>query len=85
MRRDEALVKAFGLELKARRSKLKLSQEALADLAAINRTYVAKLELGTNQPTLSILHRLAKALGDDLPELLRETLKRYERGKPKRR
>jgi transcriptional regulator with XRE-family HTH domain len=85
MRRDEALVKAFGLELKARRSKLNLSQEALADLAAINRTYVAKLELGTNQPTLSILHRLAQALGDDLPELLRETLKRYERGKPKRR
>ena len=85
MGRDEALVKAFGLELKARRSKLKLSQEALADLAAINRTYVAKLELGRNQPTLSVLYRLAQALGEELPELLRETLRRYERGKPKRR
>jgi len=78
MSRDQALLEAFAAELKARRSKLKLSQEELAHLAAINRTYIAKLELAQNQPTLTVLYRLASALNKDLPELLRATLLRYK-------
>lgn len=79
MSRNQALLEAFAAELKAQRSLLKLSQEELAHRASVNRTYVAKLELAQNQPTLTVLHRLASALNEDLPGLLRATLKRYER------
>ena len=77
MGRDEELLEAFAAELRARRSQLKLSQEELAYRASINRTYIAKLELAQNQPTLSIMHRLATALDHELPDLLRATLLRY--------
>jgi transcriptional regulator with XRE-family HTH domain len=78
MSRDQALLEAFAAALKARRSELKFSQEELAHRAVINRTYVAKLELAQNQPTLTVLHRLAAALDNDLPGLLRATLLRYK-------
>lgn len=52
MTRDEALIAAFADELRSRRAALRLSQEELAHRAGINRTYIAKLELARNQPTL---------------------------------
>lgn len=79
MSRDNALVQSFAVELKARRVALHLSQEELAYRAEVNRTYVAKLELAQNQPTLSIMYRLARALNCELPELLQATLCRYQR------
>jgi transcriptional regulator with XRE-family HTH domain len=45
----------------------------------VNRTYVAKLELAMNQPSLSVLLSLADALAVELPELIRATLVRYSR------
>ena len=74
------LLEAFASELKARRGKLSYSQEELAHRAEVNRTYIAKLELARNQPTLFVLFKLAKALRADLPDLLRTTLDRYEAG-----
>lgn len=79
MGRDEALLEAFAAELRARRGVMKLSQEELAHRASVNRTYIAKLELAQNQPTLSVLHRLAGALEHDLTELIQATLHRYQR------
>ena len=81
MSRDEALLEAFAAELRAQRSALKLSQEELAYRAEVNRTYIAKLELAQNQPTLCVLHRLAGALNNELPELLQAILLRYKRSK----
>lgn len=77
MSRNDALLKAFAAELKARRCKAGLSQEALAYRADVNRTYIAKLELAKNQPTLCVLQDLAKALNNKLPELLEAVLLRY--------
>ncbi len=82
MSRDDALLEAFAAELKARRAALKLSQEELAHRAEINRTYIAKLELAQNQPTLCVLHQLALALNEELPEILQAVLIRYKRVKP---
>lgn len=79
MERDEVLLQAFASELKARRTKLKFSQEELAYRAKVNRTYIAKLELARNQPTLTILRNIADALEIALPELLQNTLVRYGR------
>lgn len=82
MSRNDALLQAFAAELKAQRSALKFSQEELAFRADVNRTYIAKLELARNQPTLCVLHQLAEALNNELPELLRATLSRYNRNRP---
>lgn len=79
MSRNNQLLEAFAAELKARRTAQKWSQEELAFRAQINRTYIAKLELAKNQPTLGVLHQLAFALNSELPELLQATLMRYSR------
>lgn len=63
-------MKALAAELKARRGDLRISQEELAARAEINRTYVGKIELASNQPTLSVLLRLADGLEVALPELI---------------
>lgn len=72
------LMRAFAAELKARRSELGISQEDLAHRSDVNRTFVAKLELAQNQPTLTVLLKLAGGLEVELPELLQITLKRYK-------
>jgi transcriptional regulator with XRE-family HTH domain len=43
-----------------------LSQEALAVDAAVDRTYISRLERGIENPTILILERLAKALATDI-------------------
>ncbi len=71
------LMKAFAAELKARRSDLGISQEELAFRCQVNRTFIAKLELAQNQPSLSVLLKIADGLGAELPELLERTLARH--------
>lgn len=80
MDRDQALIAAFAAELKARRGS-KLSQEKLAHAAGVNRTYVAKLELAQNQPSLTTLLHLANALGIELTVLIDSTVHRYRKEK----
>jgi transcriptional regulator with XRE-family HTH domain len=48
--------------LKRIRLSRRLSQEALAAVADIDRTYVSGLERGVRNPTVDLLDRLAKAL-----------------------
>ncbi len=81
MSRDDALLEAFAAELRVRRLGLKLSQEELAHRAGVNRTYIAKLELAQNQPTLCVLYQLATALNNELPEFLHASLVRYKRSR----
>lgn len=45
-----------------------LSQEALAVDAAVDRTYVGRLERGLENPTVAVLERLAKALEANIAE-----------------
>lgn len=78
MSRNDELLEAFAAELKARRNRADLSQDELARRAAVNRTYIAKLELAKNQPTLCVLHDLAIALNNDLPELIQGIYSRYK-------
>lgn len=48
-----------------------LSQEAFADEAGIHRTYVSDIERGSRNPTITIVERLAVALGVEAGELLK--------------
>jgi transcriptional regulator with XRE-family HTH domain len=45
------------------RHALGLSQEDLADLASIHRTYIGGVERGERNPTLTMIVRIAEALG----------------------
>lgn len=54
---------AFGLVLRTLRLERGLSQEALALEAGIQRNYVSLIERGINRPTITIIFKLATALG----------------------
>ena len=56
--------------LKILRRRRSLTQEALAVKAGLSRTYLARLETARQDPTLSTLVKLAKALGVPVTALL---------------
>ncbi len=58
------------MRLKRLRAKRRLSQNALAQRARLSREYVARLELGQHDPSLSALVKLATGLKVRLSELL---------------
>jgi len=53
-----------------------LSQEELADMADIHRTYVSQIERGLKMPTLAILFKIAKALKVNPSDLIIEIERR---------
>ncbi len=61
----------FAINLKRRRAEQGLSQEALADSAGIDRTYVSALEREVYSVSLDTLEKLALALAIEPAELLR--------------
>lgn len=58
-----------GWNIRRLRVSLRLSQEQLADEAALEPRHVSSLENGEGNPTLSTLKRLADALHVDVKEL----------------
>jgi CheY-like chemotaxis protein/DNA-binding XRE family transcriptional regulator len=57
------LKRGFGAELKRRRMESGMSQETLAELADLHRTYISAVESGRRNLTLESIQRLASALG----------------------
>jgi transcriptional regulator with XRE-family HTH domain len=55
-------LKSIGIRLRELREQRKLSQEAFADLAGIDRTYISGIEPGVRNFGISLLFTLAKAL-----------------------
>jgi transcriptional regulator with XRE-family HTH domain len=58
--------------IRQHRSRLKLSQEGLADKCALHRTYIGSVERSERNVTLSTLEVLAEALGVGADSLIRE-------------
>ena len=58
-------------QLKRLRAARGLSQEALARKAHVSRGYLARIELGRHDPTLSVLRRLVKGLRVSVGELVK--------------
>jgi len=67
---EEELREELGRRLRARRSAQGRTLASVAMQAGLSVPYVANLENGRGNPTLSSLHRLAGALGTALSELL---------------
>jgi transcriptional regulator with XRE-family HTH domain len=54
--------RAFGLAIRQFRTHIGISQEELAFLAGIHRTYISQIERGIKSPTLKVIFVLSKAL-----------------------
>lgn len=67
---DCQLVIAFGLTVRHLREQVGWSQETLAGLADLNRSYVGELERGKAIPSLLTLKKLARALNLTLTSLM---------------
>ena len=67
--KDEALLKAFGKNLKKLREDRELSQEALANDADIPINQVGRIERGEINTTISTANAIAKALKISLSDL----------------
>ena len=60
----------FGHRLRAVRTRKKVSQERLADLAGLHRTYVSSVERGEKNISLLNIEKLARALGVTMAALM---------------
>ena len=67
---DPILV-AFGKNVRQWRTKRNLSQEALAEKASLDPTYISGIERGLRNPGIKNVVRLAMALGVTTSELVK--------------
>jgi XRE family transcriptional regulator, regulator of sulfur utilization len=65
----------IGQVIRANRERRSLSQEALAVLANVDRSYLGEIERGTAVPSIETLQKLADGLGEKLSILIGQ----YER------
>jgi transcriptional regulator with XRE-family HTH domain len=68
----QKLNQEIGKLIAKKRKEKAFSQETLADLAQIHRTYVSQIERGLKSPTISVLSQITSSLGIKLSELLQE-------------
>jgi transcriptional regulator with XRE-family HTH domain len=59
----------LGKAVKTLRLKLGLSQEDLAELTKLDRTYISGIERGIRNPSLKNIEKMAKALGVKISDL----------------
>ena len=63
------ILEQFGSKVRKFRIKKKLSQEKLAELADLHRTYIGQIECGKRNVALKNIAKLAKALEVSIKEL----------------
>ena len=61
----------LGRKIRRLRKAQKISQEELADLAGIHRTYMGKIERGESNPPVYTVYKIAKALKTSLFDLFK--------------
>jgi len=69
--KNEELIK-LGKKIKIIRNQLGLSQEALAEVCAFDRTYISLLERGKRNPSYINLIKLSKGFNMTISKLLEE-------------
>jgi transcriptional regulator with XRE-family HTH domain len=67
---SKGITRTLADNLRKFREAKRLSQEALADICGLHRTYIGAVERGERNVTLSTLEMLATALGITVPQLL---------------
>ena len=69
-RKEQSARLRFAANLRATRKDRGISQEELADLAGLHRTYVGSIERGERNVSIDNIERLAAALDLDVVDLL---------------
>ena len=64
------ILKKFGDRIRSLRNQAGISQEKLAELAEMHRTYVSGIERGERNVSLMNITRLARALGVSVSKLM---------------
>lgn len=72
--------KAFGAILRRKREEKELSQEELAHICGLDRTFISLLERGLRQPSLSTVFTIADNLEVPAFELVKEVERLKKRG-----
>ncbi|MGW3011925.1 helix-turn-helix domain-containing protein [Streptomyces sp. NPDC001219] len=70
---DRAVLVKFGLRVRELRETRGFSQEKLAEIAHLHRTYIGSVERGERNISLINIHRLAHALDVSPEELLMDS------------
>lgn len=70
---ESAPAVAFGAAVRAARLDDGIAQEALANMAGVERSHMGKIERGEHMPTLVMILKIARALGRSSGELMLET------------
>lgn len=65
-------MKRFGQRLATYRLKSGLTQEKVAELAKLDRSYISLVETGRRNPSIGTLRRIAKVIGVSLADLFRQ-------------
>jgi transcriptional regulator with XRE-family HTH domain len=68
--KKSVLVK-FGKKVRVERTRLNFSQEKLASLAKVHRTYIGMIERAEKNITLINIEKISKALGISIEELMK--------------
>jgi len=70
MMRGNFYYKRLGESIITHRKKLKLSQQQVAILSDVDRSYLAEVEVGKANPSVKFLHKIAKTLKIKVRKLL---------------
>jgi transcriptional regulator with XRE-family HTH domain len=73
-KRPLSLREVLGKNIRLERVRREMTQEALAELASSDQTYVSAIERGTKAASVDVIERLARALKVRPVDLLDETL-----------
>ena len=65
-----AIAIKIGKIIRSKREKRGLSQESLAELSNLNRSYLGKIERGLAMPSIETLEKISNAFGEKLSELI---------------
>lgn len=69
---SETILMRFGRAIRKLRRERNISQEKLADLCTMHRTYISDVELGKRNVSLENISRIACALNVSITELFEE-------------
>lgn len=71
MYNQDEILKQFGLNIKAERSRKGLTQEVFAEKMGKDRTFISRVECGRMNMSLKKIVELTNYLGADLKDILR--------------
>lgn len=69
---NSKILEKFGKRIKLLRNEAKISQEELASISGLHRTYIGMIERGEKNITLKNIEKIAISLNINISELLKD-------------